>query len=81
MKLSLSFLLNFFQLGRPEVVVNRFPENQHTFQKKCTVPGDKTYKETATEKTNTTPTPMMLLFSEIILSVLAEVSNPNLIRL
>ena len=22
---------------RPEVVINRFPENQHTFQKKCTV--------------------------------------------
>ena len=29
------------QSKRPEVVANRFPENQHTFQKKCTVPGEK----------------------------------------
>ena len=27
------------------------------------------------------PTPVMLLFSEIVLSVLTKVSNPNLIRL
>ena len=44
------------QSKRPEVIVNRFPENQHTFQKKCTVPGEKTYKEAVTEKTNTTHT-------------------------
>ena len=25
------------QSKRPEVVANRFPENQHTFQKKCIV--------------------------------------------
>ena len=43
------------QSKRPEVVVYRFPENQHTFQKKCTVPGDKTSRqETATEKTTHT---------------------------
>ena len=41
------------QSKRPEVVVNRFSENQHTFQKKCTVLGVKTYKA-VTEKTNTT---------------------------
>ena len=41
------------QSKRPEVVVNRFPENQHIFQKKCTVPGEKTYKEAATEATHT----------------------------
>ena len=34
--------------------MNRFPESQHTFQKKCTVPGEKTCKEAATEKANTT---------------------------
>ena len=29
------------QSKRPEVVVNRFPGNQHTFQKKYTTPGEK----------------------------------------
>ena len=28
------------QSKRPEVVVTRFPENQHIFHKKCTVPGE-----------------------------------------
>ena len=32
------------------------PEVQHTFQKKCTVPGEKTYKQAVTGKTNTTHT-------------------------
>ena len=40
------------QLKRPEAVANRFPENQHTFRKKCTDPGEKTYKEAVTEKAN-----------------------------
>ena len=30
------------QSERLEVIVNIFPENQHTVQKKCTVPGEKT---------------------------------------
>ena len=29
------------QSKRPEVLVNRFPEKQHTFQKKCTAPVEK----------------------------------------
>ena len=41
---------------RPEVVGNRFPEKQHTFQKKCTILGEKTYKEVVTEKTDTNHT-------------------------
>ena len=56
------------QSKRPEVVVNRFPENQHTFQKKCTVPCDKTYKEAATEKTNTTHTNNVAIFGDSIIS-------------
>ena len=44
------------QSKRPEVVANRFPENQHTFQKKCTILGEKTYKQAVTGKTNTTHT-------------------------
>ena len=32
------------QLKQAEAVANRFPENQHIFRKKCTVPGEKTYK-------------------------------------
>ena len=60
---------------RPEVVVNRFPENQHTFHKKCTV------IKKLSQRNRILPTPIMLLFSEIVLSVLTEVLNPNLIRL
>ena len=44
------------QSKRPEVAGHRFPENQHNFHKKCTVLGEKTYKEVVTGKTNTTHT-------------------------
>ena len=40
---------------RPEEVVTRFPENQHNFQKKCTLPGEKTYKEAGKLITNNYP--------------------------
>ena len=56
------------QPTRPEVVVNRFPENQHTFQKKCTVPGEKTYKEAVTEKTNTAHTKNVAIVGDSIIS-------------
>ena len=52
----------------PEVVTNTFPEKQHTFQKKCTVPCEKTYKETVTEKTNTTHTNNVAILRERIIS-------------
>ena len=53
---------------RPEVVANRFPEKQHTFQKKCTVPGEKKYKEAVTEKTNTTHTNNVAIPGDSIIS-------------
>ena len=57
------------QSKRPEVVVNRFPENQHTFQKKCTVTGDKTSRqEAATEKTNTTHTNNVAILGDSFIS-------------
>ena len=57
------------QLKRPEaVVVNRFPENQHIFQKKRTAPGEKTYKEAVTEKTNTTHTNNVAILGDSIIS-------------
>ena len=56
------------QSKRPEVVVNRFPENQHTFQKKYTIPGDKTYKEAVTEKTNATHTNNVAILGDSIIS-------------
>ena len=57
------------QSKRPEVVVNRFPENQYTFQKTCTVPGHKTYKEAATEKVNTTHTNNVAILGDGIISL------------
>ena len=56
------------QSKRPEVVVNRFPEKQHTFQKKRTVPGDKTHKEAATEKANITHTNNVAILGDSIIS-------------
>ena len=56
------------QSKRPEVVVNRFPENQHNFQKKRTIPGDKTYKEAVTEKTNATHTNNVAILGDSIIS-------------
>ena len=50
------YLPNPFELLNTYLSRNRFPENQHTFQKKCTVPGEKTYKEAVIEKTNTAHT-------------------------
>ena len=35
------YLPNPFELLNTYLSRNRFPENQHTFQKKCTVPGEK----------------------------------------
>ena len=52
---------------RPEVVANRFPENQHTFQKKCTILGEKTYKEAVTEKTDTTRTNNVAVLGDSII--------------
>ena len=63
---TINYHSRYKQSKRPEVVVNRFPENQHTFQKKCTVPGDKTYKEAATEKTNITHINVAFLGDSII---------------
>ena len=56
------------QSKRPEVVANRFPEKQHTFQKKYTVPGKKTYKEAVTEKTNTAHTNNVAILGDSIIS-------------
>ena len=67
------------KLKRPEVVVNRLPKTQHTFQKKYTVPGEKTYKEAVAKKTNTTHINNFAILG--VLSVLTEISNPSLIRL
>ena len=53
---TVNYHFRYKQSKQPEVVVNRFPENQHTFQKKCTVSHVKTYKKAITEKTNTTQT-------------------------
>ena len=65
---------------RPEVIVSRFPENQHTFQKKCTVPGEKHIEKLSKGKLILSAL-IMLLLLEIVLSVLTETSNPNLTRL
>ena len=56
------------QSKRPEVVANRFPENHHTFQKKCTVLGEKTYKEAVTEKANTTHTNNVAILEDSVTS-------------
>ena len=53
---------------RPEIVTNRFPENQRIFQKKCTVSGEKTYKETVTKKTNTAFTNNVAILADSIIS-------------
>ena len=67
------------QSKQPQVVVNIFPENQHTFQKKYLSRLKKHIKKLSQRKL-ILPTPIMVLFSEMVLSVLIEVSNWNLIR-
>ena len=52
----------------PEVVADRSPENQHTFQTKCTVLGEKTYIEAVTEKTNTTHTNNVAILGHSVIS-------------
>ena len=56
------------QSKRAEVVVNRFPENQHNFQKKCTVPGQKRYGEAVMGKTDTTHTKNVAVLGDRIIS-------------
>ena len=56
------------QSKRPEVVVNRFPEKQHTFQKKCTVPGQRRYGKAVTGKTDTTHTKNVAVLGDRIIS-------------
>ena len=64
------------QLKRPEaVVVNRFPENQHIFQKKRTAAGEKTYKEAVTEKTYTTHTNNVAILGDSIISFNRDIKS------
>ena len=52
-----------------KVAINRFPENQHNFQKKWINSGEKTYKEGVTGKTNTTHTNNNAVLGDSIASV------------
>ena len=63
---SINYHSRYKQSKRPEVVVNRFPENQHTFQKKCTTPGEKKYIKKLSQGKLIPPTPIMLLLSKIV---------------
>ena len=65
---TINLYSKYGQSKRPEVIRNRFSENQHTFQKKCTVPGEKTYREIVTEKTNTTHTNNIAILGDRIVS-------------
>ena len=46
---TINYYSKYKKSERPEVVANKFPEIQHTFQKKCIVLVEKTYKEAVTE--------------------------------
>ena len=65
---TINLYSKYGQSKRPEVIRNRFSENQHTFQKKCTVPGEKTYREIVTEKTNATHTNNIAILGDRIVS-------------
>ena len=60
---------------RPEVVVNRFPENLHNFKKKCTILGEKRYKEDCIVKTNANHTNNIAILGDSIVSILRGIKS------